>query len=307
MKFFEFTGGDVQGASGAVAETLATLAAGRAPDRVDADVDGGSGALQALRTLSMFDPVRIVVVDNAHRVRVAEAREMAKLTHEGAVLFTGERPLSAAVRKALPELETATFPLPTPRNVAAWVQQAFSREGVRLPPSAIGSLSEGAATIEGASRIRHLAAALAAAGLVEPTAQLLGALAAGLSTPEEMWRASDAVTRGDVHGARPGPDVDPIAALTILTRRLVRVGAALEGHLPQDDLARVLGIRPGAVAMLSRGVRVGPTEVTEALDIAIDAAEQVRRVSEPAVVRVAVEIASIRIAQIFHGARAEAL
>lgn len=299
MKFFEFTGGDVQGASRALSETLATLAGGRTPDRVDAAEDGGAGAVQALRTLSMFDPVRIVVVNNAHRVKVAEAREMAKLTHEGAVLFTGERALSAAVRKAIPELEIATYPLPAPRGAAAWVQQAFSQEGVRIPTEALGSLAEGAVTVEGAARIRHLAGALASAGLTEPTTQLLSSLGQGLAVPEEVWRASDAVTRGDVFGARPGSDVDPIAALSVLTRRLVRVGAALEGQLRQDDLARVLGVSPGAVAMLGRGVQVGPSEVVEALNIAVDASEQVRQVSDPAVVRVTVELASVRIAQLF--------
>lgn len=298
MKFIEIAGADSVGVH---RDTAAAIAAQQVnnPDRVDAAADKGVGALRSVQTLSMFEPSRVVVVTTPEKVSVAVARDMAKLEHDGALIFTGEKPVSAAVRKALPRLESHKHPLPRSNDAARWVRNRFSEVGVTLPDEVGGRLADVVTTAHGAARVRHLAELLRSCGLNQPSSEMFDALTADLGATEAIWAASDAVTRGDLKRALPSGDAEPIVALSMLARRLARIAAALEGEVDPAGLAEILEMREGAVHMMARGVTASRDDVSRAFDLVIHAAALCRQVSDPVVTRAATYTASLRAAEIF--------
>lgn len=163
------------------------------------------------------------------------------------------------------------------------------------------SLTELAGTALGASRIRHLASALQAAGNSAPRSETVDLLTSDLTIPEAVWAASDAVTRGDAAHARAGEDVEPIVALSMLARRIARIGAALEGAVSPKELASLLGMRENAIHMMLRGLDVDVRSVSRAYDLVIDASARCRQVSDSQTSRAIADTASIRAASIFAG------
>lgn len=300
MKFIEITGGDT---GGVLRGTNAELKAHNVQnaDRLDAALDKGAGALRAVQTLSMFEPSRVVVVTSPEKVSVANAREMAQLSHPGALIFSGEKALTNAVRKALPALESRKYPLPRAGDAASWVHSRFREVDVVLPGECVRGLADVATEATGAARIRHLAELLQACGLSSPPQELVESLTHDLGASEALWAASDAVGRGDLTAARPADEAEPIVALSMLARRLARIAAALESKEGPDALAELLEVRPAAVRMLTKDVRVSVSEVERAFDLVIDAAELCRRVSDPAVTRAAADVASLRAAGLMRG------
>ena len=301
MRFVELHGADTVGVSKTLLTVLNELGVPNA-DSVDAAQDKGAGALRAVQTLSMFEPTRVVLVTTPEKVSVAVARDMAKLTHDGAVIFTGEKAVSAAVRKALPDLETFKHPLPRPRDAYQWVASRFDSADVQLPPSNLHALAEVATTKTGAARVHHLADLLNACGLTTPPGELVDALTHDMGATEAMWVASDAVTRGDLTQARPIDEIEPVVALSMLARRLARIGAALEGQLETPELAKVLEQREVAVRMMTKDVQVSVADVEKAFDLVIDASAMCRRVSDQAMSRAVADQASLRAAELMRPA-----
>lgn len=301
MKFIEIVGADTVGVLHGSAAAV-TAQEVQNPDRIDAAADKGVSALRAVQTLSMFEPSRVVVVTTPEKVSVAVARDLAKLTHPGAVIFTGEKPVTASVRKALPDLESHKHPLPRANEASQWVQARFAEVQVALPADVADRLAEVATTAHGASRIRHLAELLHSCGFDTPDHALLDTLTADLGASEAIWAASDAVTRGNLPGARPSEEAEPIVALSMLARRLARIGAILEGQAEPQELAALFETREGAVHMMAKGVQTSPTDVGRAFDLVIDAAARCRQVSDPVLTRAVAESASMRAAEIFQAA-----
>lgn len=297
MKFIEISGGDTVGVLQATTEAVSAQQA-KNPDRVDAASDKGEAALKSVQTLSMFEPSRTVVVSSPEKVSVAIAREMAKLTHPGALIFSGQKPLSAAVRKALPGLEASKHPLPRGGSASSWVIQRFREQGVVPPREVLGPLSDAATTAVGAARVRHLVGMLAASGETEPSADVVESLTADMVVPPAVWAAADAVTRGDVAGAIPGSDVEPVVALSMVARRLARLSAVLEGQSESSELATLFEVQENSVRMLTRQVVATPQQVADAFDLVVDASEEVRRASDPVVARAIAETASARAAEL---------
>lgn len=300
MKFIEIAGADSVGVHRDTAAAIASQQVNN-PDRVDAAGDKGGSALRSAQTLSMFEPSRVVVVTTPEKVSVAVARDMAKLEHAGALIFTGEKPVTAAVRKALTGLESHKHPLPRSNDANRWVRDRFSEVGVALPNEVGARLSEVVTTAHGAARVRHLAELLRACGLEQPSPDVFDALTSDLGATEAIWAASDAVTRGDLKRARPSDEAEPIVALSMLARRLARIAAALEGEVDTAGLAAILDMREGAVHMMTRGVTASRDDVSRAFDLVIHASALCRQVSDQVVTRAAANTASLRAAEIFQG------
>lgn len=298
MKFIEVCGADTAGVTQGTEAAIAAQEV-QTPDRVDAAQDKGAAALRAVQTLSMFEPSRVVVVTTPEKVSVAVARDLAKLTHPGAVIFTGDKPVNAAVRKALPDLESRKYPLPRGSEAWAWVKARFDEVQVTVPSEAVGRLAEVATTPLGAARIRHLASLLRACDMSIPDQGILDALTADLGASEAVWAASDAATKGDLLKARPNDDVEPIVALSMLARRLGRIAAALEGEADTAELSKLLESKEAAIRMMTRGVNITPEQVGRAFDLVIDASAACRQVSDPVITRALADSASLRAAEIF--------
>lgn len=300
MKFIEITGSDIVGVQRDTAATIDAQGV-RTPDRVDAASDKGAGALKAVQTLSMFEPQRVVVVSTPDKVSVAIARDLAELTHPGALIFTGEKALTPAVRKALTTLESRKYPLPKPNEAPSWVRARFSEKGVTPPGATLQGLAAIATDPTGAARIRHVSELLAACGLREPDQAVVEALTHDLGASEAFWVASDAVSRGDLARSRPSEDVEPVVALSMLARRLARIAAILEGEASSQELAGLMETSEAATRMMTKGVRASRDEVSRAYDVVIEAADLVRRVSDPVVARTVADTASLRAGQMLQG------
>ena len=301
MQFISIYGTDSGGVTLATDQAIASTGID-SPDKVDASPDKGAGVLKSASTLSMFTPTRVVVVSAPEKVSVAVARKLAGLTHPGAIIFTGEKPVSAAVRKALPDLQVQQLTLPKPGGAARqWVTARFSEAGVQAPQETLPNLAELATTPLGASRIRHLVSTLQAAGNLQPSAETVGLLTSDLAIPEAVWAASDAVTRGDISSARAGEEVEPIVALSMLARRIARIGAAVEDTCSPRELASLLGMRDNAIHMMTRSVKISAADIMRAYNIVIDASARCRQHSDPNVARAIADSASMRAAAIFAG------
>lgn len=297
MRLLEITGTDTGGVQRAVAATLSNAGVSQL-DRVDAASDKGDGVVRAARTRSLFSASRNILVSTPEKFSVASARELAKVPVDGIVIFAGEKPLSAAVRKALPGLEQHLFPLPAARAAHSWMRDRSAEYGVQFPSDSMNLLAAVAPEPLGAYRVRQLLELCAAAGLVEPPSSLVQDLVADLQAPEAVWVFSDAVARGDVARALPPADLEPIAALSMLGKRLAQIGVLLEGQAAQGELPGLLGTSPGAVRMMLKDVSASREAVARAFSLVAEASLQCRFADDSVSRRAIADSACVRAAKL---------
>lgn len=292
MKFIEVTGPDAGGVQKTCSKVVGDLGVPN-PDKVDAEKDKGEGAVKALQTISLFGDTRVVIVSNPHKVSVSVARELAGLTNQGAAVFVGDRGLSAAVRKALPGLKTHEHKLGG-NNSYQWVAERFQENLAQVSQSMLRELAGLADDKLGAHRVRVAASILAAAGETQPDDQLVRALVADVHIPDAVWKVTDKVVRGDVYEVLPDEELEPIARLSMVSKKLAQTLAAIEGG---EDAAGVIGVKPAAVHMMTKGLKADKVGLQKALKVVLDAAMTCREVSDPVVQKSVMENALVTAAK----------
>lgn len=294
MKFIEITGTDTD----LVGEELQAAACGTV-ERFDAATDHGRAAASSATTPTLFATDRTIILDNADKVTVAYARQLADSTTNVTVIFTGDKQLTAPVRKALPGIERHLHPLPTVKTADQWVRDTASSAGVTLPADWIRRLGVLATDQVAAHRIRQAQRLFAGAGTHTPTTEQLDAFLGDLTGDTPFWALGDAISRGDKAAVISIGLDDPIPALTIATTRLARICAALEQAA--DDLPKLLGLSPAAARMLLHGFKGTPERANQAFQTLIEAELNARTLTDPELVRASALTACVTAAELLNG------
>lgn len=269
MQCVEVSGSDAD----AVGRRVAELTTSRAVEVFDASTDKGAALASQLGVPSLFGAPDVVVVRNANKIVADSATALAAANPSSQIVFTGEKPMSAAVRKRFTGLDVESFNLPNPRNAVGWCRSRAADFGVELQGQWLMELAPVVADPVGAHRFDSSMRMLASSGKLSPSEEELSAVMHGVAHDVPVWAVSDAVARGDVPGVVQALEaVEPIAALSVAASRLAKLGLVLEcPELPEGDVSALVGGSPYAVRMLRKGVSAGLGQVHAAFAALVDA------------------------------------
>jgi DNA polymerase III delta subunit len=252
---------------------------------IDVSDDGGGGRLlAAVRTVSMFASPRVVAVESAERLSVADAAALAAAAAHSTttVVARAAAKLNAKVLThlaAVVHLEQADARGGAQRRA----RQLAEHQGVHLDSGALTALID--CYGDDIERARTALWQLAVAGKARPSAADVTAVSAPVHAAGVPWAPLDALAAGNLAGAlAAAAAAEPAAVLTLVARDVLAAARIVEAAAgTASDAQRVLGgNRWAAERAWKLAQRLGAGGVRRALVAVMDAQLAMRSGHDPA-------------------------